>query len=90
MLQILFDWRNQHLHHFHIFGKDYGSNGADTRHVMLSAFGFQRGERFRYIYNFFAQWQCDIRLESTLQRKPGTPPIHGANGFSCRLPSRSS
>jgi hypothetical protein len=70
MLQILFDWSNQHLHHFHIFGKDYGSNGADTRHVMLSAFGFQRGERFRYIYNFFAQWQCDIRLESTLPFDP--------------------
>ena len=31
-----------------------------------SSFGFQQGERFRYVYNYYAQWQCDIRLESTL------------------------
>ena len=30
MLQIVFDWSNEYLHHFRIFGKDYGSNGADT------------------------------------------------------------
>jgi hypothetical protein len=51
MLQIIFDWSNEYLHHFHVFGKDYGSSGADTRHVTLRTFGFQRGERFRYIYN---------------------------------------
>jgi hypothetical protein len=41
MLQIVCDWSNEYLHHFHVFGKDYGSNGADTRHVTLSTFGFQ-------------------------------------------------
>jgi len=66
VLQILFDWRNEHLHHFRIFGKDYGSDSADTRHVMLRQCGFQNGERFRYVYNDDAQWQCAIRLESTL------------------------
>jgi Plasmid pRiA4b ORF-3-like protein len=65
MLQILFAWSNEHLHHFHIFGKDYGSDGADTRRVTLNAFGFQRGERFWYVYNYSAHWQCDIRLEAT-------------------------
>lgn len=70
MLQILFDWSNEHLHHFHIYGKDYGSNGADTRHTPLHAFGFQRGERFRYVYNYYAHWQCDIRLEATLPCDP--------------------
>jgi Plasmid pRiA4b ORF-3-like protein len=70
MLQILFAWSNEHLHHFHIFGKDYGSDGAETRHVMLRSFGFQQGERFRYVYNYFAQWQCDIRFEATLPCDP--------------------
>jgi hypothetical protein len=70
MLQILFDWSNEHLHHFRIFGKDYGSNGTDTRHVTLNTFGFQRGERFRYVYNYYAYWQCDIRLEATLPLEP--------------------
>ena len=66
MLQVIFDWSNEYLHHFHFYGKDYGSNGADTRHITLSAFGFRRGERFRYVYNYFARWQCDLRLEAVL------------------------
>ena len=70
MLQILFAWSNEHLHHFHIFGKDYGSNAAATRHVTLQGFGFQPGERFRYVYNYYAPWQCDIRLEATGRGDP--------------------
>jgi len=70
MLQILFDWCDEHLHRFHIFGKDYGSDGADTRTVRLSAFGFHPGERFRYVYNYWADWQCDIRLEAVLPVEP--------------------
>ena len=53
MLQLSFAWSNEHLHHCHIFGKDYGSDGADTRHITLDAFGFQKGERFRYVYNYY-------------------------------------
>jgi Plasmid pRiA4b ORF-3-like protein len=70
MLQILFDWCDEHLHRFHIFGKDYGSDGADTRTVRLSGFGFHPGERFRYVYNYWADWQCDIRLEAVLPVEP--------------------
>jgi hypothetical protein len=70
MLQILFAWSTEHLHHFHIYGKDYGSNGADTRHVTLESFGLQQGERFQYVYNYYAHWQCDIRLEATGPREP--------------------
>lgn len=66
VLQIRFDWSHEHLHHCRIFGKNYGSDSADTRNVMLRQFGFQHGERFRYVYNDYAQWQCDIRLASTL------------------------
>jgi hypothetical protein len=68
ILQIVFDWSGEHLHTFHIHGKDYGSNGADTHHVRLSAFRFRRGERFRYVYDYGAYWQCDIRLEAIVLR----------------------
>ena len=68
MLQIAFDWSDEHLHTFHIHGKDYGSNGADTRPVRLSTLRLRRGERFRYVYDYGAHWQCDIRLEARLPR----------------------
>ena len=70
MLQILFAWSDEHLHHFHIFGKDYGSNAADTRHVTLQSFDLQPGERFRYVYNYYAPWQCDLRLEAMVAYDP--------------------
>jgi hypothetical protein len=70
MIQILFDWSNEHLHRFHVFGQNFGSDGADPRQVRLNSFGFHQGERFRYVYNFCARWQCDIRLESTLPLDP--------------------
>jgi hypothetical protein len=56
ILQILFAWSNEHLHHVHMYGKDYGSDSAETRHVMLRSFGCQQGERFRYVYNYYAYW----------------------------------
>jgi hypothetical protein len=64
------DWSGEHLHTFHIHGKDYGSNGADTRQIRLSALRLRRGERFRYVYDYGAYWQCDIRLEAMLPRDP--------------------
>src|SRR3982750_805362 len=64
ILQIVFDWSGEHLHTFHIHGKDYGGKGGGTRHVRLSAFRFRRGERLRYVYDYGAYWQCDIRLEA--------------------------
>ena len=70
ILQIVFDWSDEHLHTFHIHGKYYGSNGADTRHVRLSTLRLRRGERFRYVYDYGAYWQCDIRLEAMLPRDP--------------------
>jgi Plasmid pRiA4b ORF-3-like protein. len=30
LIQILFKWRHEHLYDFHIYGKDYGTSGADT------------------------------------------------------------
>ena len=70
ILQIVFDWSGAHLHTFHLHGKDYGSNGADTRHVRLGTFRLRHGERFRYVYDYGAHWQCDMRLEAILPRDP--------------------
>ena len=35
VLQILLAWSDEHLHSFHIHGKEYGSSGAPTRGVWL-------------------------------------------------------
>ena len=70
MIQASFEWSNEHLYRFHIFGKDFGHHNAETQQVRLNAFGFHQGERFRYVYNFIARWQCDIRLEATLPFDP--------------------
>jgi Plasmid pRiA4b ORF-3-like protein len=92
ILQFLFDWSGEHLHEFHIYGKDYGSNGADTRDVRLSDFRLHPGERFRYVYDFGAYWQCDIRLEASLpaSAKRFYPVCIGGKGAAppehCRSP----
>jgi len=66
ILQILFAWSDEHLHSFHIHGKEYGSSGAPTRSVRLRDFYLHRGERFCYVYDFGAHWECEIRLEALL------------------------
>ena len=66
IIQILFKWQHEHLFDFHIYGKDYGTSGADTRGARLSQFQFRKGERFRYVYDYYAYWVCDIQLEETL------------------------
>jgi hypothetical protein len=32
----------------------------------ICGLALHRGERFRYRYNFFAPWECDVRLEALL------------------------
>jgi hypothetical protein len=68
ILQILFAWSDEHLHSFHIHGKEYGSSGAPTRGVWLRDFCFHRGERFRYITNGVSLLQT-MNIHRTLQTK---------------------
>ena len=83
ILQILFSWGGEHLHRFHIHGKDYGMAYAggisfdnDPRQVRLSDFRLHRGERFLYQYDFTAGWDLEIRLENTLPFDPaGSYPV---------------
>jgi hypothetical protein len=70
ILQILFAWSDEHLHSFHIHGKEYGSSGAPTCGGRLWDFCLHRGERFRYVYDFGAYWECEIRLEALLPLAP--------------------
>ena len=52
--------------------------GAQTRHVLLSDLCLHGGERFRYVYDFMANWECDIRLEAFLPQAPrlGVSPLY--------------
>jgi hypothetical protein len=70
ILQIVFHWSDEHLHRFHIHGREYGSSGAPTCRVLLSDLCLHRGERFRYVYDFGADWACDICLEAILLPAP--------------------
>jgi Plasmid pRiA4b ORF-3-like protein len=42
----------------------------DARRVPLSRFRLHSGERFRYEYEFTADWKLDIRLEQVLPFDP--------------------
>ena len=66
ILQIVCAWGDEHLHRFHIHGREYSSRGAQTRHVLLSDLCLHGGERFRYVYDFMDNWECDISLEAFL------------------------
>ena len=78
ILQRAFAWSDEHLHRFLIHGSAYGvprpggiTFREDARRVPLSR--FHRGERFRYEYDFTADWQLDLRLERTLPFEPDRP-----------------
>jgi hypothetical protein len=70
ILQILFAWSDEHLHSFHIHGREYGSSGASPYDVRLHDLRLHRGERFRYVYDFGAFCECDVRLEALLPLAP--------------------
>jgi hypothetical protein len=77
ILQILFSWDGEHLHRFHIHGKDYSiayaggvSFGDDPCQTRLSDFHLHRRERFLYLYDFTAGWELEIRLEDILPFDP--------------------
>src|SRR5271167_1796697 len=73
MLQSAFGWSGEHLHRFLIHGVAYGIPHVggivfreDARGVPLSRFRLHCGERFRYEYDFTADWKLDVRLERAL------------------------
>lgn len=80
ILQLAFDWSGERLHRFRIHGRDYGTTKLggicfddDARQIPLSRFRLHCGERFRYEYDFTANWKLDIRLEKLLPFDRGHP-----------------
>jgi hypothetical protein len=57
IIQIAYGWDDEHLHQFHIYGKDYGISYAggigfsdDAHKVLLDHFKFDVGDKFTYEY----------------------------------------
>ncbi len=70
IIQIVYNWDDEHLHQFHIYGKDYGISYiggvafSDNAHkVYWDDFDFDAGDKFTYEYNFFIHCMVDIRVE---------------------------
>jgi len=73
ILRSAFGWSGEYVHRFLIHGVPYGIPHVggivfreDARGVTLSRFRLHCGERFRYEYDFTADWKLDIRLEGAL------------------------
>lgn len=66
VLQTALGWSDFYCYEFHFHGRTVGRETGDPHAVGLADLALHRGERFRYRYNFFAHWECDIRLEALL------------------------
>lgn len=78
ILQIAFDWSDDHLHQFLIHGKRCGESRSggisyvdDPREIKLADFGLRVTEKFLYEYDFGDHWQHLIRAEAILQPQRG-------------------
>ena len=72
-LQIVMGWDDYHLHEFLIRSKRYGISQIgdfgfmdDAYQVRLDRFRFRPKEKFIYTYNYYDDWQLEIRLEDRL------------------------
>jgi hypothetical protein len=77
ILQMAFDWDDDHLHAFHIHGVEYGiprpggmGFRGNARTVHLSDLRLRAGEKFVDTYDFSAPWECDIRLQAIVSVGP--------------------
>lgn len=91
IIQIIQGWGDDHLHQFHIYGKDYGityEGGIgfpdNPFQVVIDDFEFDVGDRFTYEYNFFEHWIHDIRVEAIYENTELKTPFcisgHGMPG----------
>jgi len=101
ILQIVMNWTDFHLHQFRIRGKRYGVARLEgpwfqdrAEDVLLNRFQFRPRERFLYEYDFFDQWEHEIRIEQILPfdaKKQYPICIGGANAAppeDCGGPAR--
>lgn len=74
IVQTVFGWSGEHLHRFTVHGREFGSGElwcAPGARVRLVDLGLREKERFTYSYNFFADWQVDLRVEQIRAPEPG-------------------
>lgn len=78
ILQICFDWSDDHLHRFIIHGKHYGIYrpgsewfSDDANAITLADIGLRERERFLYHYDLFDNWQVQIRVEKITAPEAG-------------------
>lgn len=77
VIQILFDWSDDHLHRFRIHGRDYGLSrpgglwfSQEAGQGRLADFRFRPNEWFVYEYDFGDSWQHQVRIERELPEEP--------------------
>ncbi len=82
IFQIVQGWGDDHLHQFHIYGKDYGISYEggigfvdNPFRVVIDDFAFDAGDRFTYEYNFFEHWLHDIRVEAIYENSTLKAPF---------------
>jgi hypothetical protein len=80
ILQIVFGWTDYYLHRFVIQAKLYGIRrigsdwfADDANTLVLDDLGLRVRERFLYQYNFFDNWQVQLRVEAISKSEPGKP-----------------
>jgi len=87
IIQIAMGWDDDYLHHFHIYGEDYGiayPGGMYFPHnasqIFVDDFAFDVGDRFTYTYHFMKHWQCDIRIEAIAPLSKPAPRCFDGSG----------
>lgn len=85
VLQVLFDWENQHLHFFQ-FGalrfapkaqagkdlEDIAPLGDDYRGITLAQFALDLGDQFAYTYDMGDEWVVDLVVDGAQE---GLTPV---------------
>lgn len=91
VLQLSFGWDDDHLHLFHIHGKDFGvyceggmNFDDDARSVWIDDFGFESRNKFYYTYNFHENLIHDIRVEAVDIGFVPRPQCTGGRGLAVK------
>jgi len=82
ILQVIFDWKDYHLHEFKVgtlsFGvpdDEYPPPHIDEKSVRLYQVAHQPGDRFVYVYDFGDSWEHEMVLEDMSAAENHVAPI---------------
>ena len=88
VLQVAFDWSDEHLYTFQIRGWQFGNPSRAIElalaggavDIPLAAFAFAIIETCRYQYNLFVPWEIDCRIEARGMVATSEPTCLAAQG----------